>query len=131
MQPVQEVARASLAKLLEDKLGLQDARRFSEEHLDSLIQKGYTDTSTLGDASREGLREPPALPSALVDKLLKAFHSQGEDWLHTELVSVSSAEPSSGMHCVGNLLAGVGSTVEVHLLLVALAKSPALSVQIV
>ena len=42
-----------------------------------LVDKAYTDEGALQDATREGLQSPPALPAALVDKILKAFGQSG------------------------------------------------------
>ncbi len=67
-----------LQQLLADKLGERDAKRFSDVHLQNLLDKEYTDEGALQDATREGLQSPPALPAALVDKLLKAFGQSGE-----------------------------------------------------
>ena len=69
---------ASLRQLLTEKLGERDARRFQHVHLQNLLDKEYTDESALQDATRDGLQTPPALPAALVDKLLKAFGQSGD-----------------------------------------------------
>ena len=69
---------SNLQKILADKLGERDAKRFSVVHLQNLLDKEYIDEGALQDASREGLQSPPALPAALVDKLLKAFGQSGE-----------------------------------------------------
>ena len=69
---------ASLRQLLLEKLGERDARRFQDVHLQNLLDKEYTDESALQDATREGLQTQPALPAALVDKLLKAFGQSGD-----------------------------------------------------
>ena len=69
---------SNLQKLLADKLGERDDKRFSGVHLQNLLDKEYTDEGALQDATREGLQSPPALPAALVDKLLKAFRQSGE-----------------------------------------------------
>ena len=53
-----------LQQLLADKLGERDAKRFSEVHLQNLLDKEYTDEGALQDATREGLQSPPALPAA-------------------------------------------------------------------
>ena len=69
---------ASLRQLLLEKLGERDARRFQDGHLQNLLDKEYTDESALQDATREGLQTQPALPAALVDKLLKVFGRPGD-----------------------------------------------------
>ena len=56
----------------------RDARRFQDVHLQNLLDKEYTDESALQDATREGLQTQPALPAALVDKLLKVFGQSGD-----------------------------------------------------
>jgi len=43
-----------LRKLLQDKLG-DRAKRYSEEHLQQLVRRGYDDDQSLRVASREGL----------------------------------------------------------------------------
>lgn len=68
---------STLRQLLADKLGNRDAERFDDDHLQNLLDKAYTDEGALEDATREGLQFHPALPSALVDKLLKAFAHSG------------------------------------------------------
>lgn len=72
-----DMSRATLRQLLVKGLGERDAARFSDRHIQNLVAKAYTDEGALQDATREGLRSHPALPSALVDKLLKAFGQSG------------------------------------------------------
>lgn len=67
-----------LRQLLVDKLGKKDAERFTSDQIQALLRKGYTDEGALQDATREGLKSPPGLPDALIDKLLKAFGQSGE-----------------------------------------------------
>ena len=62
-----------MRQLFIDRLGEGDAAHFLDGHLQNLLDKAYTDEGALQDATREGLRLPPALPPALVDKLLTAF----------------------------------------------------------
>ena len=69
---------ATLRQLLLEKLGEKDARRFQDVHLQNLLDKAYTDEGALQDATRSGLQTQPALPAALVDKLLKAFGQSGD-----------------------------------------------------
>ncbi|KAL3156577.1 hypothetical protein ABBQ38_000867 [Trebouxia sp. C0009 RCD-2024] len=69
---------SALRQLLLAELGQRDSQRFSDKHLQNLIKKAYTDKGALQDATREGLQSPPALPAALVDKLLKAFGPSGQ-----------------------------------------------------
>ena len=68
----------SLRQLFVDRLGERDAERFSNAHLQNLVDKAYTDEGALQDATREDLQSPPALPAALVDKILKAFGQSGD-----------------------------------------------------
>ena len=68
----------TLRQLLVDKLGKKDADRFTYDHIQLLMVKGYTDEDMLQGATREGLTSPPGLPEALVDKLRKAFGQSGE-----------------------------------------------------
>ena len=70
---------STLRQLLVNKLGKTDAARFSDSHIQNLLNKAYTDEGVLQDATREGLQSPPALPAALIDKLLKAFGQTGEE----------------------------------------------------
>ena len=72
------MSTSTVRQLLADKLGKRDAKRFSDVHLQNLLDKAYTDEGALQDATRKGLQSPPALPAALVDKLLKAFGQPGE-----------------------------------------------------
>lgn len=72
---------ASLRQLLLEKLGERDARRFQDVHVQNLLDKEYTDESALQDATRDGLQTQPALPAALVDKLLKAFGQSGNKFV--------------------------------------------------
>ena len=67
----------ALRELLILKMGQEDATRFSDVHLQNLIDKGYTDHGALKDATRDGLQSPPPLLPALVDKLLKCFKPAG------------------------------------------------------
>ncbi len=71
------MSTSSLRQLLADRLGKRDAERFSNTHLQNLVDKAYTDEGALQNAIREGLQSPPALPAALVDKILKAFGRSG------------------------------------------------------
>lgn len=70
---------STLRQLLVNKLGKTDAERFSDSHIQNLLDKAYTDEGALQDATREGLQSPPILPAALIDKLLKAFGQTGEE----------------------------------------------------
>ena len=72
---------ASLRQLLSEKLGERDARRFQHVHLQNLLDKEYTDEGALQDATRSGLQTQPALPAALVDRLLKAFGQSGDKFV--------------------------------------------------
>lgn len=72
------MSTSSLRQLLTAELGSRDAERFSDVHLQNLLDKSYNDEGALQDATRERLQSPPALPAALVDKLLKAFGRSGE-----------------------------------------------------
>ena len=74
-----ESLRAVLVAALQEK-----AARFTDAHLDDLIQKGYTDEGALKDATRQGLEFPPPLPPALIDTLLRAFGTQGEKRPHLQ-----------------------------------------------
>ncbi|DBA73406.1 TPA: hypothetical protein ACH3X1_011445 [Trebouxia sp. C0004] len=67
----------ALWELLIRELGQEDAIRFSDVHLQNLIDKGYTDHGALKDATCDGLQSPPPLLPALVDKLLKCFKPAG------------------------------------------------------
>ena len=67
------------------KLGERDTRRFSDVHLQNLLDKGYSDEGALQDATREGLQTPPALPPALIDKVLKAFGQPGEKYVYVDV----------------------------------------------
>ncbi len=67
----------ALRELLIRELGQKDAIRFSDVHIQNLIDKGYTDHGALKDATRDGLQSPPPLLPALVDKLLKCFKPAG------------------------------------------------------
>lgn len=51
-------------QLLADKLVRRDAQRFSDVHVQTLLDKAYTDQGALQDASRKALQSPPALPAA-------------------------------------------------------------------
>lgn len=65
----------ALRELLLREMGQEDATRFSDVHLQNLIDKGYTDRGALNDAKRDGLQSPPPLLPALMDKLLKVFQA--------------------------------------------------------
>ena len=67
----------ALRELLIRELGQEDAIRFSDVHIQNLIDKGYTNHGALKDATRDGLQSPPPLLPALVDKLLKCFKPAG------------------------------------------------------
>lgn len=67
----------TLQELLIRELGQEDATRFSDVHVQNLLDKGYTDHGALKDATRDGLQSPPPLLPALVDKLLKCFNPSG------------------------------------------------------
>ena len=67
----------ALRELLIREGAQEDATRFSDVHLQNLIDKGYTDHGALKDATLDGLRSPPPLLPALVDKLLKCFKPAG------------------------------------------------------
>ena len=67
----------ALRELLLREMGQEDATRFSDVHLQNLIDKGYTDRGALKDAKRDGLQSPPPLLPALMDKLLKCFKPSG------------------------------------------------------
>ena len=69
---------SALRQVLAEKLGERDTRRFSDVHLQNLLDKEYSDEGALQDATREGLQTPPALPPALIDKILKVFGQPGE-----------------------------------------------------
>ena len=69
---------SALRQVFAEKLGERDTRRFSDVHLQNLLDKEYRDEGALQDATREGLRTPPALPPALIDKILKVFGQPGE-----------------------------------------------------
>lgn len=79
---------SALRQLLLAELGQRDSQRFSDKHLQNLIKKAYTDKGALQDATREGLQSPPALPAALVDKLLKAFGPSGNPALASGFCSM-------------------------------------------
>ena len=69
----------TLRQLLVDKLGKEDAERFTSDQIQMLCDKGYTDERMLQGASREGLRcSPGGLPEALIDMLRTAFRKSGE-----------------------------------------------------
>ena len=76
------MSHSALRQLLVVKLGKRDAERFSDAHIQDLVDKAYTAEGALQDATGTGLQSPPALPAALVDKLLKAFEQSGERLLH-------------------------------------------------
>ena len=65
---------SALRQVLAVKLGERDFKRFSDVHLQNLLDKEYSDEGALQDATREGLQIPPALPPALIDKVLKVFN---------------------------------------------------------
>ena len=67
----------TLRQLLTEKLGDTDMRRFNDGHLQSLLDKEYSNEGALRDATREGLEAPPGLPPTLVHILLKAFGQAG------------------------------------------------------
>ena len=75
-RPAQTRHRA-IRQLLLQKLGERDCQCFTDDHVQYLVQKGYTDESALQNATRETLQLPPAVPQPLVDKLLKAFGQSG------------------------------------------------------
>lgn len=72
------MSHPALRQLLVVKLGKRDAERFSDTHIQDLLDKGYTDESDLREATREGLMSPPALLPVLIDKLKRAFPLPGE-----------------------------------------------------
>ena len=76
---------AALQQVLAEKLGERDTRRFSDVHLQNLLDKGYSDEGALQDATCEGLQTPPALPPALIDKVLKAFGQPGEKYVYVDV----------------------------------------------
>ena len=76
---------SALRQVLAEKLGERDARRFSEVHLQNLLDKEYSDEGALQDATREGLQTPPALPPALIDKVLKVFGQPGEEYVYIDV----------------------------------------------
>ncbi len=69
---------SALRQVLAEKLGERDAKRFSDIHLQNLLDKEYNEKGALQDATRERLQAPPALPPALIDKLLRVFGQPGE-----------------------------------------------------
>ena len=71
---------STLRQLLAVKLGERDSKRFSDVHLQNLLDKEYNDEGALQHATREGLQTPPALPPALIDKVLKVFKQPGEKY---------------------------------------------------
>ncbi|KAL3156688.1 hypothetical protein ABBQ38_000964 [Trebouxia sp. C0009 RCD-2024] len=71
---------SALRQVLAEKLGERDAKRFSDVQLQNLLDKEYRDEGALQDATREGLQTPPALPPALIDKVLKVFGQPGEKY---------------------------------------------------
>ena len=71
---------SALRQVLAVKLGERDSKRFSDVHLQNLLDKEYSDEGALQDATREGLQTPPALPPALIDKVLKVFKQPGEKY---------------------------------------------------
>ena len=77
-EPKVNMSCTALRELLIRELGQEDATRFSDVHLQNLIDKGYTDHGALKDATRDGLQSPPPLLPALVDKLLKCFKPAGK-----------------------------------------------------
>lgn len=81
------MSRASLRQLLLQKLGERDARRFQDVHLQNLLDKEYTDESALQHATRDGLQTQPALPAALVNRLLKAFGQSGAEQISTQFMA--------------------------------------------
>ena len=68
---------SALRQVLAEKLGERDTNRFGDV-LQNLLDKEYRDEGVLQDATREGLQTPPALPLALIDKILKVFGQPGE-----------------------------------------------------
>ena len=69
-----------LRQVFAEKLGERDTNQFSDGHLQNLLDKECSDEGALQDATREGLQTPPALPPALIDKILKAFGQPGEKY---------------------------------------------------
>ena len=67
----------AIRQLLLQQLGERVSQCFTDDHVQYLVQKGYTDESALQNATRETLQLPPAVPQALVDKLLKGFGQSG------------------------------------------------------
>jgi hypothetical protein len=70
---------SALRQVLTEKLGERDANRFSDVHLQNLLDKDFNDEGALQDATREQLQAPPELPAALIDKLMKVFGQPGEN----------------------------------------------------
>lgn len=68
---------SALRQVLTEKLGERDANRFSDVHLQNLLDKDFNDEGALQDATREQLQAPPELPAALIDKLMKVFGQPG------------------------------------------------------
>ena len=68
---------SALRQVLTEKLGERDANRFSDVHLQNLLDKDFNDEGALQDATREQLQAPPELPAALIDKLKKVFGQPG------------------------------------------------------
>lgn len=75
---VDSMSISALRQVLAEKLGERDTTRFSDVHLQNLLDKEYSDEGALQDATREGLQTPPSLPPALIDKVLKGFGQPGE-----------------------------------------------------
>ena len=69
---------SALRQVLAEKLGERDTNQFSDVHLQNLLDTECSDEGALQDATREGLHTPPALPPALIDKILKGFGQPGE-----------------------------------------------------
>ena len=76
---------SALRQVLAERLGERDTRRFSDVHLQNLLDKEYSDEGALQDATREGLQTPPALPPALIDKVLKVFGQPGEKHVYIDV----------------------------------------------
>ena len=92
-EPKINMSCTALRELLIRELGQEDATRFSDVHLQNLIDKGYTDHGALKDATRDGLQSPPPLLPALVDKLLKCFKPAGN--VHEGCMVQSMTHPFS------------------------------------
>ncbi|KAL3161179.1 hypothetical protein ABBQ38_009547 [Trebouxia sp. C0009 RCD-2024] len=97
---------SALRQVLAEKLGERDTNRFSDVHLQNLLDKEYRDEAALQDATREGLQTPPALPPALIDKILKGVGQPGlnvSEQLFRERVrqelELVCAEPPSKRSC--------------------------------